>query len=65
MIAKILTAIGLVLAIEGLVLALAPKRIEDVLDLIRSMSVEQRRLMGLLSVALGVAIVWIVKSWVV
>ena len=62
MIAKILTAIGLVLAVEGLVLALAPKRIEEVLAQIVRMSVEQRRVLGLAAIAIGVVIVWLAKT---
>ena len=55
-------ALGLVLAVEGLVLALAPRRIEDALRLVASLSVEQRRLIGLASLGLGVAIVWLVRG---
>ena len=62
MIGQIIIAIGIVLAVEGLVLALAPKRIEEVLALIMRLPVEQRRIMGLVSLALGVAIIWIVKA---
>jgi uncharacterized protein len=51
-------ALGLVLAVEGLVLALAPRRIEDALRLIASLGIDQRRMIGLVSLALGVLIVW-------
>ena len=47
----------LILAL-GLVLALAPRRIEDALRLIASLGPEQRRTIGLLALALGVALVW-------
>ena len=58
---EILLALGLVLAIEGLVLALAPRRIEDALRVIASLRVDQRRLIGLGALALGVVILWLVK----
>jgi uncharacterized protein YjeT (DUF2065 family) len=52
-------AAGLMLVAEGLVLALAPRRIEDLLDLLRAMSVENRRMIGLMAVAAGVAVIWL------
>ena len=55
----IILALGLVLAVEGLVLALAPRRIEDALRLIASLGLDQRRSIGLVALALGVLIVWI------
>lgn len=58
---EILLALGLVLAVEGLVLALAPRRIEDALRVITSLPVDQRRMIGLGALALGVLIVWLVK----
>ena len=54
----VILALGLVLAVEGLVLALAPRRIEDALRLIASLGLDQRRMIGLLALALGVAFVW-------
>ncbi len=60
--ATILLAIGLVLCIEGLVFALAPSRLEDVLDMLRNMPVETRRLIGLGALAIGVVLVWLAKS---
>lgn len=55
----ILLALGLVLAVEGLVLALAPRRIEDALRLIASLGLDQRRVIGLVALALGVALIWL------
>lgn len=54
-----LLAIGLVLAIEGLVLALAPSRIVDLLDRIRQLPAEGRRNLGLGAMALGAAFIWL------
>ncbi|WP_128514055.1 DUF2065 domain-containing protein [Tabrizicola thermarum] len=59
---QVVLALGLVLAIEGLVLALAPRRIEDALRLIAALPPDQRRLIGLCALALGVLIVWLVKA---
>jgi uncharacterized protein YjeT (DUF2065 family) len=52
-------AIGLVLAVEGLVLALAPRRMEKALRLILSLSEDQRRMIGLAALALGVGLIWL------
>jgi uncharacterized protein YjeT (DUF2065 family) len=55
----VILAIGLVLAVEGLVLALAPRRMEDALRLILTLAEDQRRLIGLLALALGVVLIWL------
>jgi uncharacterized protein YjeT (DUF2065 family) len=55
----ILLGIGLVLVIEGLAIALAPSRIEQVLALFAAMGRDRRRLFGLCAVALGVVCVWL------
>ena len=59
MIKALLLGLGLVAIIEGLVLALAPSRLRDVLEMIERMEPEQRRTIGLTVVALGVVLVWI------
>ncbi len=53
----ILLALGLVLIVEGLVFALAPSRIDELLRVIAQMPVEVRRLLGLAALALGGALV--------
>ena len=55
-------ALGLVLIVEGLVYALAPSIIEQLLIALRSMSIENRRMMGLASLAIGMVLVWVAKS---
>jgi uncharacterized protein YjeT (DUF2065 family) len=55
-------AAGLVLTIEGLVLALAPSRVEDALDLLRRFPVETRRMLGLAALGLGVALIWLAQA---
>jgi len=54
----LLTGLGLVAVIEGLVLALAPLRFEDALEMFRRMDVQTRRRLGLIAVAVGVMLIW-------
>jgi uncharacterized protein YjeT (DUF2065 family) len=54
----VLLAFGLVLVVEGLALALAPSRMEDALRLIVAMGRDRRRMLGLVSLALGVGLIW-------
>ncbi len=55
-------AFGLVLIVEGLVYALAPSLIDQLLVALRAMPVESRRLMGLLAIVLGLIMVWVAKT---
>ncbi len=57
------TGLGLVLVIEGLVLALAPSRIEEMLATIAALSRDQRRMLGLVAVAAGVGLVALVRAF--
>ncbi|MFV2035641.1 MAG: DUF2065 domain-containing protein [Halocynthiibacter sp.] len=63
MIAALFLGLGLVFAIEGLVFALAPSRLEDVLEALRAISLERRRYIGLAAVAAGVMLIWIAKAF--
>ncbi len=54
--------IGLVLVFEGLVFALLPNRLEDLIQIISDMPIETRRAYGLGAVALGVLLVWAARS---
>ncbi|MCF8512141.1 MAG: DUF2065 domain-containing protein [Rhodobacteraceae bacterium] len=56
----LLLGLGLVFVIEGLVLALAPSRLDDILRLLAALPVDQRRLLGLLGVAVGTGLVLLV-----
>ncbi|MBT7224367.1 MAG: DUF2065 domain-containing protein [Marinovum sp.] len=58
-----LLAIGLVLIVEGLVYALAPSLVEDLLDRLRTLPLENRRMMGLVALAAGVLLVWLAKTF--
>ncbi len=51
-----LLVLGALLGIEGLVLSLAPARLERVMDSLRDMPPEARRLVGLLALAAGLAL---------
>lgn len=58
----ILLGLGLVLVLEGLVFALAPTRLEELVKLIAGMPLETRRTIGLAAVALGVLLVWLARG---
>ena len=53
----LLLGFGLVLVVEGLVLALAPLRIEELLRAFAALSRDQRRLLGLAALAAGTGLV--------
>ena len=63
MIEVALLAIGLVLIVEGLVYALAPSLIEDLLDRLRTLPLETRWMMGLVALAAGVLLVWLANTF--
>ena len=48
--------------IEGLVLVLAPSRFEEIISALGAMSIDKRRLFGLIFVAIGFVIIWAVKT---
>ena len=54
-------ALGLVLVVEGLALALAPSRLEDLLARFARMPLDRRRLLGLSAVAVGVLLVGLAR----
>lgn len=57
-----LTAFGLVAVIEGLALALAPRRMEDLLAALQRISPEARRLIGLAAITFGVVLISIARN---
>ncbi len=61
MLNDLLLGLGLTAVIEGLVLALAPSRLGDVLELIKRTSADRLRVFGLLAVAFGVALIWLAR----
>ncbi|MDF1669329.1 MAG: DUF2065 domain-containing protein [Roseovarius sp.] len=62
MIETALLALGLVLIVEGLVYALAPSLIEDLLEAMRALPLEQRRAMGLAALAVDLVVLWLAKA---
>ena len=59
---ELVTAIGLVLVIEGLLYAVAPGRLKTMAEFASRMPDDMLRNAGIVAVALGVAVVWIGKS---
>ncbi len=58
----IVLAIGSVLVVEGLVYALAPSAIERLFEAYRSLTIDQRRMMGLAYIAIGVVLCWLARG---
>ena len=53
--------LGLVLVIEGLAIALAHSRIEQVLAFLATLGHDRRRLIGLTAVGIGVGLIWLAQ----
>lgn len=62
MIADVLLGLGLVAIIEGLVLALAPSRLQEALEMLARLPLDSRRMLGLLAVTVGIALVWFARA---
>ncbi len=58
----ILLGLGFVAVIEGLVLALAPNRLEEIVEMLRQIGPERMRLFGLVTIAFGVLLVWLARG---
>ena len=54
----VLLALGLVLIVEGLAYVLAPSLIERVLEMLRTLPENTRRLIGALAIVSGLICVW-------
>lgn len=59
MISYLLLGFGLVMVIEGLVIALAPSVYDEVLKVLNEMRPSTRSSVGLIIVAVGVVMVWL------
>ncbi|OYW60612.1 MAG: hypothetical protein B7Z10_12150 [Rhodobacterales bacterium 32-66-7] len=59
LLAPVLLGLGLVLVVEGLALALAPRRLEDALRALAALRPSQRQTLGLAAIAAGVVLVWL------
>lgn len=55
----VLHGLGIVLVVEGLAMALAPLRMERLLEVLALMTRDQKRAIGLGILALGVGLVWL------
>ncbi len=60
---EFVTAVGLVLVIEGLAYALFPDGMKQALAVLADLSPESLRTTGLVAAAIGVAIVWIARQF--
>ena len=58
----LVTALGLVLIIEGVALALMPDLLKRLVAEILSQPVQRLRVGGLVSAAIGLAVVWLVRG---
>lgn len=57
-----LTALGLVLVLEGIIYALFPDGMQRFMAMMQDVSPASLRAAGLMSAAVGVAIVWAIRS---
>jgi hypothetical protein len=55
-------AIGLLFVIEGILVALAPVYLEKILKVLVKASYESRRLIGLITLAIGIFLIWISQA---
>ncbi|MEM9438069.1 MAG: DUF2065 domain-containing protein [Pseudomonadota bacterium] len=58
----VLLGLGLVLIVEGLVYALAPSLVEQLLQALKELPIEARRIIGFVALAVGAALV-ILAAW--
>lgn len=58
---ELVTAIGLLLVIEGLLYAVAPSAMRTMLQMVMEMAPETLRNAGLASVAAGLLVVWFAR----
>ena len=59
---EFIIAIGLLFFIEGLLLAILPSRIKDMLELIKNTADNKLRLIGLIFLIIGFLIIWYIKN---
>ncbi|MFT3975007.1 MAG: DUF2065 domain-containing protein [Amaricoccus sp.] len=62
MIRALLLGVGLVAIVEGLVLAIAPGRVEQALAALAQLTPEHRRLFGLLAITAGILLVSVTRA---
>ena len=54
-------AVGLVFVFEGMILFISPKRLKEMLKLIKNFSEKKIRLIGLFSITIGIIIISIIR----
>ena len=59
---ELIIALGLLLFIEGILYALFPSKMKNMLKIVEKMPVNQLRISGLLFSLIGFAIIWYFKS---
>jgi len=59
---ELITAIGLLLFIEGLFLAIFPSRIKNILELIKNTPESKLRTLGIVFLIIGFLIIWYIKN---
>ena len=59
---ELITAIGLILFIEGLLLAIFPSRIKNMLELIKNTPENTLRTFGITFLIIGFLIIWYIKN---
>ncbi|GAB4232283.1 MAG: DUF2065 domain-containing protein [Kiloniellaceae bacterium] len=57
-----LTALALVLVIEGLFLAIFPQRLRQIVEMLAEVSPESLRIGGLVAACVGVFFVWLLRG---
>ena len=62
MLDNVLTALGLVLVIEGLLYALVPAQLKAMMLSVQKLSDDQLRIAGVAAMATGVVAVWLVHA---
>ena len=59
---EIITAIGLILFIEGLLIAIFPSRIKNMLEIIKNTPENKLRTYGIIFLIIGFVIIWYIKN---
>jgi hypothetical protein len=57
-----LTALALVLVIEGLFLAIFPQRLRQIVEMLAEMPPDSLRIGGIVAASLGVFLVWLLRG---
>jgi len=58
----LITAIGLLLFIEGLIVAMFPSRIKNMLKMIENIPNNKLRLTGILFLSIGFIVIWYIRN---